>query len=214
MAVKGEMKFSFPSYVAGCSGIVLSACFIASEKSQPLILIASTFFLFVCFYDMLFGKIPNLINLSLLVAGIGYNFILTGASGLFWSLIGAGIGLILLIIPYSFGGTGAGDVKVLTALGALLGPMGIFQTFLYTAIFGGILAILHYCFTLDIRKKSAAGLNALKTFIYTRDYSVFSNGSRSMSQKFPYASVIALGFFAFIQWGPIVTLIYKLMIKT
>lgn len=214
MAVKGAMNFSFPSYLAGCSGIVLSICFLANGKSQPLILIASTFLLFVCFYDMLFGRIPNLINLLLLLAGISYNIVLTGASGLFWSLIGALIGLILLIIPYAFGGTGAGDVKVLTALGALLGPMGIFQTFLYTAIFGGILAILHYCFTLDIRRKSVAGLNALKTFIYTRDYSVFNDGSRSMSQKFPYASVIALGFFAFIQWGPIVTLIHRLMIKT
>lgn len=214
MAVKGELKFSFPSYVAGCSGIVLSACFLASEKSQPFILIASAFFLVVCFSDMMFGKIPNLISLLLLLIGIGYNVILTGASGLFWSLVGAFIGLILLLAPYLLGGTGAGDVKVLTALGALLGPMGIFQTFLYTAIFGGILAMLHYCFTHDIRKKTAAGLNALVAYIYTRDYSIFSSNPSAIPQKFPYASVMALGFFAFVQWGPITTLIQRLIIST
>ena len=212
MAVKGELKFSLPSYCAGCLGIIISVGFLTSEKSQPLILIASAFFLFVCFSDMLFGKIPNIINFSLILAGIGYNVIVTGTSGLFWSLIGALIGLSLLIIPYLSGGTGAGDVKVLAALGALLGPMGIFQTFLYTAVLGGILAILHYCFVHDIRKKTAAGFNALTTFIYTRDYSVFSSSSDSVSQKFPYASVIALGFFSFVKWGPIVTLIQSLAI--
>ena len=41
-----------------------------------------------------------------------------------------------------FGATGAGDVKLLAAAGALLGPTDTIYAFLYTAIAGGVLALL------------------------------------------------------------------------
>ncbi|MBW2186737.1 MAG: prepilin peptidase [Deltaproteobacteria bacterium] len=47
---------------------------------------------------------------------------MAGFSGFTTSVAGLVTGLLLLIIPYLMGGMGAGDVKALAALGALLGP--------------------------------------------------------------------------------------------
>ena len=37
---------------------------------------------------------------------------------------------------------GAGDVKLMGAVGSILGPSGVFQAFLFTAIIGGVYAII------------------------------------------------------------------------
>ena len=43
---------------------------------------------------------------------------------------------------YLLGATGAGDVKLMAAVGALLGPDGILWAFLYTTIAGGAIALV------------------------------------------------------------------------
>ena len=40
------------------------------------------------------------------------------------------------------GKMGAGDVKLMGAVGSILGPAGVFNAFLFTAIVGGIYAII------------------------------------------------------------------------
>ena len=42
----------------------------------------------------------------------------------------------------SSGKMGAGDVKLMGAVGSILGPAGVFNAFLFTAIVGGIYAII------------------------------------------------------------------------
>ena len=59
------------------------------------------------------------------------------------ALVGALIGFALMLPGHLLGGTGAGDVKLLAALGTLLGPGGIVMAFLYSAIAGGLLAVGH-----------------------------------------------------------------------
>ena len=58
-----------------------------------------------------------------------------------WS--GALLGFALMLPGHILGGTGAGDVKLLAALGTLLGPGGVVMAFLYSAIAGGLLAVGH-----------------------------------------------------------------------
>ena len=52
------------------------------------------------------------------------------------------LGLALMLPGHLFGATGAGDVKLFAAVGALLGPAPIATAFLYTAIAGGVLAVV------------------------------------------------------------------------
>ena len=74
--------------------------------------------------------------------GLFYYTLSQGASGFVFSLSGTLLGIGLLIVPYLMGGMGAGDAKLLGSVGAILGPKGVFIAFLFTAIAGGIYAVI------------------------------------------------------------------------
>jgi len=50
--------------------------------------------------------------------------------------------MVLFLPLYALKGMGAGDVKLLAAIGAWLGPLGAIWTALYAAIAGGVLAVV------------------------------------------------------------------------
>ncbi len=91
--------------------------------------------------DLRTRRIPNTVTIPIAAAGLG--LAASGISGLTLgaSLTGLAVGLLLMLPGHLFGGSGAGDVKLLAALGAVLGPSKILMAFLYSAIAGGILAI-------------------------------------------------------------------------
>lgn len=92
--------------------------------------------------DMRTRRIPN--ELTALMIGLGLALAATGISGI--SLGAAGVGLVLgllLMMPgYMLGATGAGDVKLMAAVGAIVGPGLVITAFLFTAVAGGVLAII------------------------------------------------------------------------
>ncbi len=94
-----------------------------------------------CATDLLRRRIPNALILTALCLGIGLNGWSRGPAGLAASLAGAGLGLALLLPFFALGGMGAGDVKLLAALGSLLGPADLLRTALAGAVAGGLLAL-------------------------------------------------------------------------
>ena len=93
--------------------------------------------------DLRTGRIPNPLTATVAAAGVGLSaFGLTGQS-MAGALAGAVVGFALMLPGHIFGGTGAGDVKLLAALGTWLGPGGVLMAFLYSAIAGGVLAVAH-----------------------------------------------------------------------
>ncbi|HLW86791.1 MAG TPA: A24 family peptidase [Candidatus Sulfotelmatobacter sp.] len=88
--------------------------------------------------DLRFRRIPNWLNVSGLVLGIALNSATRGLSGAGSSLLGAGVGLILLLPLAAVGGMGMGDLKFIASLGAFLGlrnlmtvlVLGVFVNFL------------------------------------------------------------------------------------
>jgi len=58
------------------------------------------------------------------------------------SLAGLAVGLALFLPFFLLGGMGAGDVKLLAALGAWLGPGQVFWLAIYASLFGGVLAVV------------------------------------------------------------------------
>ena len=93
-------------------------------------------------YDAKYRKIPNILTLSTIVAGLVYHSWISGFQGFIFSIGGVFLGMGLLIVYYLMGKMGAGDVKLLGAVGSVLGPAGVFNAFLFTAIVGGIYAII------------------------------------------------------------------------
>ena len=91
--------------------------------------------------DIRTRRIPNVITLGTAVAGLG--LAIAGWSGISpgSSMLGLLLGLLLMLPGHVFGATGFGDVKLMGAVGAVLGLERIVQAFLFTAIAGGVLAI-------------------------------------------------------------------------
>ena len=75
-----------------------------------------------------------------MAAGIFYHLIF--GNGVLFALEGLLLGIAFLILPYILGGMGAGDAKLMGAVGAFLGPKGVFAAFLYSALTGGIYALI------------------------------------------------------------------------
>jgi prepilin peptidase CpaA len=92
--------------------------------------------------DLRSRRIPNAVTLTTAVAGLVLAAAGWSGVSLHASMAGLVVGLVLMLPGHAFGGTGAGDVKLLAAVGTLLGPKRILTAFLYAAIAGGVLAVV------------------------------------------------------------------------
>jgi len=93
-----------------------------------------------CVTDVRSRRIPNVLTFGAAIAGVMFHSA-RGAGALF-SVAGLVVGGAAFIIPFALGGLGAGDIKLLAALGAWLGPRDTVWLALYTGISGGVLAIV------------------------------------------------------------------------
>jgi len=112
------------------------------ELSNPATLtaVAVVWAAVAAFWDLRTKRIPNWLTLPAILLGLAVNAVLSGAAGLWASFLGTAVGAALLLVPFAMGGMGAGDVKMLAAVGAIAGPRVVFHSFLYGAIAGGLVA--------------------------------------------------------------------------
>lgn len=92
--------------------------------------------------DILWRRIPNWLTFSAFAAGLLVHTLRDGVAGLLVALGGAALGLGLLLPFYAARAMGAGDVKLLAALGALVGPQVLVSIALYTALAGGAISLI------------------------------------------------------------------------
>ena len=76
------------------------------------------------------------------IAGIGLAATGYGSVTVAASIAGLALGLLLMLPGHALGATGAGDVKLMAGVGALLGPALVLWAFLLTCISGGALAVI------------------------------------------------------------------------
>ena len=92
--------------------------------------------------DWRYRRIPNWLTLSGLVAGVGVNTILGGWPGMKASLLGALLGLGLLLPFVLLRSLGAGDWKLAGALGAILGSSQLLLVLAGSVLVAGVMAIV------------------------------------------------------------------------
>ncbi|MES2153064.1 MAG: A24 family peptidase [Pseudomonadota bacterium] len=115
-------------------------------------LVLGTLLATAVWHDLATRRIPNLLILPGLFAGVALNLLLPPGAGPFqWpvggigggaALAGAGGGLLLLLPMYALGALGAGDVKLLAMVGAFLGPQAIMAVALLSLLAGGVLSLV------------------------------------------------------------------------
>ena len=91
--------------------------------------------------DLATRRIPNLLTFGgalLAVAAHGYA---AGWMGAGLSLAGWFLGVAFFFPVFALGGMGAGDLKLLGALGAWLGPAAAAWVALYSGVAGGVMAV-------------------------------------------------------------------------
>jgi len=111
----------------------------------PAPIIAATLaFIALCMTgDVRARRIPNLLSGVGMLAGIGLNAAYFGTDGLLVSLAGALAMMTLLLAPFAMGGLGGGDVKMMGAIGALLGPRITLAALLVGVAVGGVIMAVH-----------------------------------------------------------------------
>src|SRR4051794_23025176 len=91
-------------------------------------------------FDIRSRMIPNWLTLGGMAAGLALNVALGGLAGLRWSGAGLLLGFGAYLCLYCLRAMGAGDVKLMGAVGSMAGPSAWFAIFLATAIAGGLMA--------------------------------------------------------------------------
>jgi prepilin peptidase CpaA len=141
------------------------------------------------FIDLRTRRVPNALTMTL--ATIGITFAAGGISGITVgaSVLGLALGLSLMLPGYLFGATGAGDVKLLAAAGALLGPTQIGVAFLYSALAGGVLALV----VAQRRRRLALTFEGTGRLLATGAANAATIEHPAANNRFAYAPAIAVG---------------------
>ena len=110
-------------------------------KTQGDLFLPLVLALWIALVDLRSHRIPNYLTLATALTGLSFQLAFHGWEGLGDGLLGMALGFAFLILPYVWGGMGAGDVKALAALGAWLGPGRTLFLFCYMGIAGGVIAL-------------------------------------------------------------------------
>lgn len=94
------------------------------------------------YFDLTRKKIPNFLTFPVMIWGLAYYTFSGGLGGFLFSIKGLLLGAAIFFIPFALGGMGGGDVKLMGAIGAVKGAAFVFQAAVFTALCGGILAVI------------------------------------------------------------------------
>ncbi len=92
--------------------------------------------------DLKMRKIPNVLTVPSLVLAFAFQIGFGGLAGFKSALAGFGLGFGTLFVLWLIGGGGAGDVKLMGALGAWLGGMMTFYVIVFSTVFVALGSVL------------------------------------------------------------------------
>lgn len=150
-------------------------------------------------------RIPNRLTLSGFVGGIALNTILHGWDGMASALLGAVVILALLSPFVILRGLGAGDWKLMGALGSLLGAKQALWILLATILIAGLMAIVQV--TLRKRWRATVGnLSELAKGVFVfglRPHPVVNLGNpQLLALPFGVATAMATGLCYLLRYAP------------
>lgn len=161
----------------------------------PMLLLGGLLVLAV-WHDVRSRRIPNWLVAGAALAGVVLNAsAMPGALG-FWPAVGGwALGLALLMPMYAFKTLGAGDVKLMAAIGAFIGPQAVTGAVLASLLAGGVLALVVSAWHGSLRQMTGNSyhllLNSLMRGIAGQRPDI--DAPAAPSGKLPYAIAIAAG---------------------
>ncbi len=160
-------------------------------------------------YDFRFRRIPNWLTLSGVILGWGLNIFLFEMIGLRTAAFGLGLAFLIYFPLYLLRGMGAGDVKLMGAVGSIVGPANWFGIFILTSILGGVVALILLLFKGRLFRTLSNVGYMLKEILFLRAPYMKKEELDVRSPKavtLPHGVMIALGSLAFLAaaaiWAP------------
>lgn len=141
-------------------------------------------------------RVPNWLNAALILIGFAVQAAFFGWSGMSTGFLGMLVGFGVLIVPWMMHGMGAGDVKLMAAIGVWLGPLLTLYSFALGAVIGGVTAVVMILSTGRLRL-ACANFNVILAKV-SNPQTVFSDvGSAKSfgvtSQLLPYGVPLTAG---------------------
>jgi prepilin peptidase CpaA len=150
-------------------------------------------------------RIPNWLTVPGLFVGVAANALVWGWAGAKASLLGAGLGLLLLLPFVLIRSLGAGDWKLVGAVGAFLGPQSLITVLAITILVAGVMAVVLIVVKGRIRQ-TARNLSRMLAAILTLRLpgpEVSLDNPRALKIPFGVAVAVSVTLFAARQiWMP------------
>ena len=151
--------------------------------------------------DLRYQKIPNILTYPTMIVALAFYTVTMGLQGLMFSAGGLTLGIGFFLIPYLMGGMGAGDAKLMGAVGSVLGARGVFNAALLTAFFGGIYAVyLIIAHSEDCKQLIHRCMLMLKSYTCTGKFVHIAAPKNEDKPKLCYGVAIFLGTVCTMGW--------------
>lgn len=147
-------------------------------------------------YDIRYRRIPNWLSLTLVVLGLVLNLAVPGTPGIAASLIGVGVAALIYFPLYLLRAMGAGDVKLMAAVGAVVGFRNWFFVFFFSVVIGAMLGLLALLARGRLRRafgNIAQIVRELAHFRAPYAKDEYLDVSSSAAVTMPHGAAIALG---------------------
>jgi prepilin peptidase CpaA len=157
--------------------------------------------------DLRTRRIPNALTGVGALAGALLNAVYFGGPGLLISLAGLVLVVVLLLAPFALGGIGGGDVKMMGAVGAMLGPRLALVALVIGALAGGVIMLAHLAMRGRLREILGSMGGMVAAAIATRSMSPLRvSASDPGAITLPYSVPLALGVLSVLAFGDILRL--------
>ncbi len=155
-------------------------------------------------------RVPNKLTFPMIISGWLYSMVayqLGGEGwyvGLLWSLAGTAVGLATLLPAYAIGGMGAGDVKMMAAIGAWVYCTHTLYAFCVSAVVGAILAVGMILYSGQIQRhwnQLVCITNEIVTVRNPETLSAIAADRKASMRLLPYGIPIAIGTVVYFLWA-------------
>jgi len=150
-----------------------------------------------CVVDLRERRIPNWLNLLMLVSGLANAAVWGAPVALQAALIGVVVGFSLVFVQFALGAVGGGDVKMLAAVGAWVGPWATFEVFVVASVVGLVIVLTQAISTGRLQKlvsnSTVLVLNFASYQHLGREHVTQTGQSmRSVDKPLPYAVSVTI----------------------
>jgi prepilin peptidase CpaA len=174
--------------------------------AAPAQILLGTLTVIAAGFDIRYRRIPNWLVLTGSVFGFVWNIYSAGWPGLGHAATGFGAGFALYFPLYLLRARGAGDVKLLAAVGAIVGPGNCFYIFILTALLGGLVATIMLLFHKRVSHTFANLAGIMGDLLnlrlpYRRSAELDVTSAQGM--RLPHGAIIAGGVAAFLAMAQV-----------